>query len=165
MSPDAQINQSIIINKRAQSLYMSREEESQYDGLIKKNASDYVTSIIQFQASLVESKSAAGLAGGYVIGAGKTPSGSLIPRGMAMNRKQSILRRTNTHYQYGYSSGGMSAYGSGVGGVPGGSSMFADPNDQQQVPMSDDLVIQGNALLVAHNSSTEFKLKYAMINH
>jgi len=98
MSPNAQVNQNIIINKRAQSLYMSREEESQYDGLINKNASDYITSIIQFQASLVESKGAAGLAGGYVIGAGKTPSGSLIPRGMAMNRMQSILRRTNAHY-------------------------------------------------------------------
>ena len=87
---------------------------------------------------------------------------------MAINRKQSILRRTNNqvgYYQYGYSSGGMSAYGSGVAVVPGQSSMFGDPNEQQHVPISDESLIQGNALIIAHNSSTEFKLKYALINH
>jgi len=36
------------VNKRAQALYMSREEESQFDGLIKKNDSEYIQSIIQF---------------------------------------------------------------------------------------------------------------------
>ena len=29
----------------------------------------------------------------------------------------------------------------------------------------DDFIVQGNALIVAHNSSSEFKLKYPMINH
>ena len=47
---------SQIMNKRAQSLYMSREEESNFDGLIKKNDSSYLRSIVEFQASLVETK-------------------------------------------------------------------------------------------------------------
>ena len=33
---------------------MAREEESSYNGLIKKNKSDFIMSIVQFQASAIE---------------------------------------------------------------------------------------------------------------
>lgn len=38
----------LVVNKRAQTLYMAREEESHYEGLFKKNQSSYLGSIVQF---------------------------------------------------------------------------------------------------------------------
>jgi hypothetical protein len=43
--------------------------------------------------------------------------------------------------------------------------MFGDPAELQNVPVLDEFCVQGNAMLIAHNSSSEFKLKYALINH
>lgn len=81
-------------------------------------------------------------------------------------KKQSILRKNNnTGGFHSYNSGGISTYGSG-NGVPGMTSIYGDANDHHQgASAGEDFVVQGNALIVAHNSSSEFKLKYPLINH
>lgn len=38
-----------IVNKRAHSLYMAREHDSQYSGLVKSNASEFVHSLSQVE--------------------------------------------------------------------------------------------------------------------
>lgn len=43
-----QMGHTATMNKRAQALFMSREEESNYDGLFKKNQSNYIESVIKF---------------------------------------------------------------------------------------------------------------------
>jgi hypothetical protein len=48
--------------------------------------------------------------------------------------------------------------------VPGMSSMFAPDNSNDQY-FAEDHIVQGNCLIVANNASSEFKLKYSLINH
>jgi hypothetical protein len=81
-------------------------------------------------------------------------------------KKQSILRKNNNAGGFhSYNSGGISTYGSG-NGVPGMTSIYGDSNDHHQgASAGEDFIVQGNAVIVAHNSSSEFKLKYPLINH
>lgn len=75
-----------------------------------------------------------------------------------------MRKNNNAAGFHNYTGGGLSTYGSGLGLV-GNTSIYGDSNDQNQGNASEDFIVQGNALIIAHNSSSEFKLKYCLINH
>lgn len=63
---------------------------------------------------------------------------------------------------YGMSGGGVAGHGAGMSYA----GLFADGNEyNQQGAGGAEGVARGTALIIAHNSSTEFKLKYPLINH
>lgn len=159
------------MNKRAHALYAAREEESTFEGLLKRNDNQALQSLLQSQGyghrdaptgsyngqAYGQSKAQNSLGGALGPGASTKPpglaSGGLLGHGP---RKQSILRRVPAQ--------------AGFFGMPGSSAaahgLYADAGDYGGLGGGpSEGFARGNALVVAHNSATEFKLKYALINH
>lgn len=141
-------------NKRAQALYQSREMETQFKGLLvnvegvqpgPRTAS--LQPVDQPQPRLPST-------GEYILGNARGQAASYM---QMVGRKESILRKTAgsqiSNFSYGYHAG-----------LPGQAALYAD-NADGGYSHQEEQSMQGNVLMVANNSASDFKLKYSLINH
>lgn len=165
-APKHQQKDSILVNKRAQALYAAREEESTFEGLLRRNENKVLQQLLRSQGfghkdAHTGTKQGQGKALGSIGGVAGTTAGAKPP-GLASGgllgqgpRKQSILRRVPTQAGFfGMAGNAVAAHG-----------LYAESGDYNSaLGGGGEGVARGNALIIAHNSSTEFKLKYPLIS-